>query len=107
MKFKFARAYVNVPFATNLYFYGISLYEQLKKINKDEMEKIEQELHNSISKAYSTYSKQQLENIMKKLKNIVKKKSKRKKSKNYLKEAAILPPSTVSTAPVVFFETAK
>ena len=27
--------------------------------------------------------------------------------RNYLKEAAILPPSTVSTAPVVFFEIAK
>ena len=27
--------------------------------------------------------------------------------KNYLKEAAIFPPSTVRTAPVVFFETAK
>ena len=30
-----------------------------------------------------------------------------KKLKNYLKEAAILPPSTVRTAPVVFLEVAK
>ena len=29
------------------------------------------------------------------------------KIKNYLRDAAILPPSTVSTAPVVFLEVAK
>ena len=27
VKFKFARAYVNVPFATNLYFYGITFHK--------------------------------------------------------------------------------
>ena len=42
------------------------------------------------------------------LKNLRKKNYKLKiKLRNYLREAAILPPSTVRTAPVVFFEIAR